>query len=146
VPAWGWAAAAAAVLVVVAVAFGAGRASRDGGAGDGARLRPARLEVALAGAELAPGLTAVLEVEDTAGGTGIWLDEPALEPAPEGSVYELWLWRDGEPLSAGTFRGGGPVVLWAGVGLDEYPGVSITLEPLDGDPAPSGRTVLSRAR
>jgi hypothetical protein len=39
-------------------------------------------------------------------------------------------------------RGGDEVTLWAGVDIEDFPVMTVTLEPNDGDPASSGDVVL----
>ncbi|MEM9561502.1 MAG: anti-sigma factor [Actinomycetota bacterium] len=131
--------AAAAALLVVA-GFGlASRLSDDAPVIDH--------EVALAGTELATGASARAEVTATPLGTRIILDVTGLPPAPEGSYYEAWLRQSPEiGVSAGTFhlRGGdGEIELWAGVTVDNYPLITVTLQEEGGGAASSGRVVLA---
>ena len=49
-------------------------------------------------------------------------------------------------VTIGTFhlRGGpGAVELWSAVSLADYPTITVTREPEDGDPASSGQVVLT---
>ena len=130
------AAAAAAVLVLLVV-----QGPDDGGPSGGT-------EVALAGTELAPDASADAVVTDTPQGTVVDLDVQGLQPAPPGTYYEAWLRQEGpegELVSAGTFhlRGGdGRVSLWAGVAPEDYPLLTVTLQPEGGGPASSGDVVL----
>lgn len=65
-----------------------------------------------------------------------------LPPTLPGRHYEVWLVGERGRVSCGTFRvlSSGHVVFSALVGVDPrvYPLVEVTLEPDDGDPAPSG--------
>ncbi|MCH6556034.1 MAG: FAD binding domain-containing protein [Chloroflexi bacterium] len=71
-------------------------------------------------------------------GTRVVLAADGLGAAPDGFTYELWFIGP-TPVSGGTFASAdGPVTMFVGVGRREYPRVAVTLEPLDGDPAPSG--------
>lgn len=79
-------------------------------------------------------------------GTRVRLDALGLAPAPAGSVYELWFSAADVHVSAGTFREATDVDLWVGVSRRAFPRIWVTIEPLDGDPAPSGQTVLDTRR
>ena len=111
--------AAALLLVAAVVGF-----SRLGG--------PDGIEVTLAGTDLAPDAVAEVVVEETDIGTRLLLDVTDLEPPPDGYYYEAWL-RTGPDVgvSAGTFhmRGGdGEIELWAGVLVEDYPLITVTLQ------------------
>ncbi len=103
------------------------------------------IELALAGTDLAPDASASAEISETPQGTRILLDVSGLPPAEPGTYYEAWL-RTGpdEGVSAGTFhlRGGdGEIEMWAGVTVDDYPLVTVTIQP-EGLPESSGTVVL----
>lgn len=98
--------------------------------------------VELPGTTLAPEAAATLAGWNTENGTRMRLDASDLQPAPDGYVYELWLSEGPIHISAGTFRGGDSVELWAGVERRDYPRLWVTLEPVDTDPGPSTRTLL----
>ena len=104
------------------------------------------MEVALAASELAPGASAVATVTDTPLGTRIDLEVWGLAPAGADAYYELWLWdSDGDAVSAGSFhlRGGtGSIELWAGVGLADYPRMTVSRQREGAGTAPSGEVVL----
>ena len=128
--------AAAAVLVVL-LGLGIVNAISD---------RPAdgEVELALDGTELAPAATATARIVDLPAGSRIRLDVEGLEPAAPGTYYEVWLRQDAEiGVSAGTFhlRGDGDIELWAGVSLQDYPLVTITIQE-EAEPVSSGRVVL----
>lgn len=101
--------------------------------------------VALAGTELAPGARGEARIDETPAGWYIRLQVDGLPPAPEGSYYEGWLWREGEGVSIGTFhlRSSEPIALWSGVSPDEYPVVRITLQDVGGGPAASDRVMMA---
>lgn len=101
--------------------------------------------VALAGTELAPGARGEARIDETPAGWYIRLQVGGLPPAPEGSYYEGWLWREGEGVSIGTFhlRSSEPIALWSGVSPDEYPVVRITLQDVGGGPAASERVMMA---
>ena len=75
-------------------------------------------------------------------GTRVHLDISGLDEAPDGFVYELWFSAGDVYVSAGTFRGTDGVQLRSGVRRGAYPRLWVTLEPLDGDPAPTAVSVL----
>ncbi|MEM8620356.1 MAG: anti-sigma factor [Actinomycetota bacterium] len=102
--------------------------------------------IALSGTDLAPDAAAEADIADTPIGTRILLDVTDLPPAEDGTYYEAWLRQSAEVgVSAGTFhmRGGdGEIELWAGVTLDDYPLITVTLQQEDGGAASSGAVVL----
>lgn len=128
--------AAAAIVVLI----GASVVDRDANRGT------TGVAVALAGTELAPAASAVARVADTPLGTRIDLDVSGLAPAGKGEYYEAWLWNfDGDAVSAGSFhlRGGdGSIELWAGVGLVDYPRMTVTRQREGDGVEPSGEVVL----
>lgn len=101
--------------------------------------------VAMEGTVLAPAARGQAMVRETPSGWYIRLEVRGLPPAPEGSYYEGWLWREGEGVSIGTFhmRSTEPVALWAGVSPSDYPVVHITLQDEGEGPAPSDRLMMS---
>ncbi len=128
--------AAAVLLVVAAVAIVPGIGGDDSDV----------VAIAMEGTPAASNASATADVAATPLGTRIDLAVAGLPPAPEGSYYEAWLRQSPEVgVSAGTFhlRGGdGAIELWAGVGLDEYPLVTVTLQREGGGAASSGVVVL----
>jgi hypothetical protein len=68
-----------------------------------------------------------------------------LERLADGQFYQAWLRSvDGNRLVAvGTFHTGNDVILWAGVKLQDFPTLTVTIEPDDGNPASSGNRVLA---
>lgn len=94
-------------------------------------------EVGLFAAQAAPGSSGTARGWAEESGTRIELELAGLEPAGKGFVYELWLSDGPIHVSAGTFRGTTDLTLWAGVDRRDFPRVWITLEPIDGDPAPA---------
>lgn len=67
---------------------------------------------------------------------------PALGPD---QVYQVWLIRDGTPRNGGTFNardGSGWVLVRPDQPLTTFTGISITVEPPGGSPAPTGPEVL----
>jgi hypothetical protein len=70
------------------------------------------------------------------------------EPPP-GFYYQAWMKGPRGLVTIGTFhmRGGpGTVELWSAVSLTDYPAITVTREPEDGNPASSGQVVLTNRR
>jgi len=87
--------------------------------------------VAAQGSDLAPDLMGTVSIRPTGSGWWIQLEVVDLPPAPAGAYYEGWVWSGGEGVSVGTFhmRGEpGPVILWSGVDLQDYPLLTVTLQ------------------
>lgn len=99
-----------------------------------------------------PRLTARADVTKTGIGRVIEFNTTQLPILPKGEYYELWFVgaRDspGKPnrISAGTFHpdrdGRSRVTFAAAVDPAEYPVLSITAEPGDGDPSPTRPDIL----
>lgn len=135
---WGTAVLSAAAGIVVAllgVAALTALADREAG----------EVALSLDGTENAPDASAVARIVALDAGTRIELDVSGLPPAPPGSYYEAWLRESPEVgVSAGTFhmRGGDDSIeLWAGVVLDDYPLVTVTIQD-EAEPESSGVVVL----
>lgn len=142
------AAAAAAAAVLVAFFVGSSVAERSettdlaGGT--------VEFEVALG----APGGDASADVVGIKTGIGrvVRLRSDDLPILPKGEYYEVWFVGPGDSpaqrnrISAGTFhpddQGRSEVELTAAVDPAKYPGLSVTAEPGDGNPAPNGPEVL----
>ena len=99
---------------------------------------------------------ASVEVRKTGIGRVITFESDSLPILPKGDYYELWFVgpgdRPGSPdrISAGTFHpdedGRSYVRFAAAVDPALYPVLSVTAEPGDGDPGPTGPEVLRSAR
>jgi hypothetical protein len=102
--------------------------------------------LAMVGTEIEAGAGGTAAVRPTGSGWWIRLDLTGLPPAPEGSYYEGWVWSDdGEGVSIGTFHlknDEGPVILWSGVEMEEYPSIWVTLEDEEGSAEASDRVVM----
>lgn len=108
----------------------------------GVLLRPTPPDWSITLAATGPG-TVTVEGWNTDAGTRMRLDVTGIPPVTEDAFYEIWLTSpDGRSVSAGTFRGPGTVETWVGVRRADHPRVWITLEPNDGDPAPSWEVVF----
>lgn len=125
-----WLLAAAAAVAAVTVV-----ATRPGG-------HSAEVEVALAATDLAPGASGTIGLSFEESGTRIDLDATGLGTAPPGFFYQGWVKGDRGLVSIGTFHTPDKVILWAGVDLADYPTLTVTLEPEDGDQTSSGQVVL----
>ena len=98
---------------------------------------------------------ASVEVREAGIGRVIALDSDSLPILPKGDYYELWFVApDDRPtapnrISAGTFHpdedGRSRVRFTAAVDPALYPVLSVTAEPGDGDPRPTGPEVLRSA-
>ena len=107
---------------------------------------PATSDVALAGTRLAPAASATAKLHATPSGLAIELDVSGLPPSTRGYYYQAWMKGPRGLVTIGTFhlRGGpGTVELWSAVSLTDYPTITVTREPEDGNPASSGQIVLT---
>ena len=128
---------AAAAAVVVAVALGAVLALRDG-SDDGASF-------ALAGTDVVPGASGAATVESTGSGLSISLTIDGLPPAEPGTFYQAWMRGDDGSVPIGTFHareGDGPIELWSGVDVADYPTMTVTVQQEGAGPESSGIVVL----
>ena len=135
---WAAGAAAAAVLVVVA---GAVLVTRDGdGDAGGLTVASAELEP-LPDAEPGTG-PAVAAVVDRDGAEELTLDASVPEAAD--GFYEVWLIDEAVDgmVSLGPLRADGRYPIPAGVDVRAFPVVDVSIEPPDGEPTHSGRSVL----
>jgi hypothetical protein len=61
-----------------------------------------------------------------------------------GRFYQAWLKnRDGVLVPVGTFNDARNVTLWSGVPVTTFRTLTVTVQPANGNPASSGRRVLS---
>jgi hypothetical protein len=130
-------AVAAVALVCLGVAGGLVLARDDAPA--------ARVEVAMAGTDEAPGATAVARLRDEPAGVSVRLTVEGLPPAPEGTFYEAWLVGEAGKVSAGTFHLRGEqdeIELWLGVDPTGYEAVTVTRQPVAGGTLADGVPVL----
>ena len=102
------------------------------------------------------GAEATVEVRKTGIGRVIQLQTDELPILPKGDYYELWFVGPGDTparpnrISAGTFHpdenGRSEVTFAAAVDPVLFPVLSVTAEPGDGDPRPTGPEVLRSRR
>lgn len=107
---------------------------------------PSFQTVALAGTELHPNANGMLVIShDGKHGTLVVEDLPPLDESKE---YQLWLIRNGNRVSGGTFSvsrdGYGSMWVSAPDPLGSYPSFGITIEPVGGSPGPTGDKVMGR--
>lgn len=136
--------AVAATILLVAGGVIALQSNRDGDTAD---------SLEYAGPIIGPTGSGELRVVKTGIGRVVDLDTEALDILPTGEFYEIWfVATDDTPdtpnrISAGTFHpdpdGRSRVTFAAAVDPSKFPTIEITAEPADGDPAPSGPTVMS---
>lgn len=136
--------AVAATILLVAGGTIALQSNRDGDTSEGLEY---------AGPIIGPAGSGELRVVKTGIGRVVDLDTEALDILPTGEFYEIWfVATDDTPdipnrISAGTFHpdpdGLSRVTFAAAVDPTKFPIVEITAEPADGNPAPSGPTVMS---
>lgn len=144
----------AALAATAVVAFGLGTLTGDDGPG-GTPL-PVELQAQLGSAGGSVALAAAVVVRKGATGRIVTLESSTLPALPTGVYYELWFVgpddRPGAPqrISAGTFHpdeaGASDVTFHAAVDPAKYPGVAVTREPGDGNPAPSGPDLVRSGR
>lgn len=136
---WPIAAAAAVIGIIAGIAVGAAWSGLT-------NAGPAQTVVASATLEAFPGWTAngdaVLE-QDGDGVTSIVVDLDA--DVPQDQIREVWLIRSDASglVSLGLLSGSsGRFVVPANIDLDEFTLVDVSAEPVDGDPAHSGDSIV----
>jgi anti-sigma-K factor RskA len=66
-----------------------------------------------------------------------------LHQAPDNHTYQLWLLRDGEPTSAGTFDvTDGVALIETDLEIDQFDAAAVTVEPAGGSPGPTSDPIL----
>jgi hypothetical protein len=126
----GLAAAAAAAVIAVVVTVGGGS-------------NATQFQATLAGTALAPGASAQVTLTQTQSGWRIVLQGQGLPRLDNGYYYEAWLKNPaGILVPIGTFNQPNNVTLWAGVPPTEYPTITVTRQPANGNPKSSGLRVL----
>jgi anti-sigma-K factor RskA len=132
-PAGAWASAALLLVAGAAGGFALAEGTGDGGA--------QRLTAQVDERHL-PRATAQLVIAD--GGTTV-LRTNAMPSLDDGSVYQVWLQRDGEVISQSLFQVG-PDGRGAGVvtdGVEDADAVMVTREPAGGSQTPTEKPVLT---
>jgi Anti-sigma-K factor rskA, C-terminal/Putative zinc-finger len=134
-----WLAVVAAVLVALALGVGGLEVGRDRGAGRG--------QTVALGAPAGGGATAEAHMRGAGDDQVMTISARGLPRPPAGGYYEVWLVGDGGggfPVGVLAPDGEGIWSLPAEVAA-RYLAITVTLEPADGDPAMSTRTVLHGA-
>ena len=85
------------------------------------------------------------EVYRSRSGFRVALDAAGLPDQPAGRYYEAWLAdANGAELPVGTFSSSrGAITLWAGLSSADFSRMTVTLETVDNDQAPSRDVVLA---
>jgi hypothetical protein len=100
----------------------------------------------LSGAGLDPGGDSTGSAELLEGNKGwkVAIQATDLPALPEGSYYEAWLLGSGpgQVQSLGALKGDGRFSVPEGLAIDDFPLVDVSIEPIDGNPAHSSRSVL----
>ena len=99
-------------------------------------------KVELEAGPMGPEATAAVLGWNERTGTRMVLDVGGL-PELEAGFYEIWMTApDGAHVSAGSFTASGRVEVSVGVRRADFPRIWVTIEPADGDPLPTPKTVL----
>lgn len=127
-------AAGVAAVVAVAIAVSVGNSGPS----------PLHFAMVLAGTPLAPGAHGTAKLTKTTSGWRIQLSVTGLPHIENGRYYQAWLKNaNGILVPVGTFNDGRSVTLWSGVPVTKFRTLSVTVQQADGNPASSGRRVLS---
>ncbi len=135
----GWMIAVGGIAATLALVVGAGfLATRDqGGSTDS-------FDMALAATDVVPAASGDATLTKTDSGWRIELDATGLPRLDNGRFYEAWLRNpEGILVSVGTFNEPTAVTLWSGVSPRIFTAFAVTEEEADGNPASSGRRVLT---
>jgi Anti-sigma-K factor rskA len=100
------------------------------------------LRIAFTATALAPNAQGKADLRETDSGWEVKLDTRELGRLDDGRYYEAWLEGPKGTVSLGTFHTGANVTLWAGVEVDEYETMAITIEQEDGATTSSFKRVL----
>jgi hypothetical protein len=99
----------------------------------------------LAAAGSVRGAVGSAEVYPSRSGFRVALDAAGLPALPAGRYYEAWLAdTDGTELPVGTFSSSrGEITMWAGLSSADFSRMTVTLESVDNNQAPSADVVLA---
>jgi hypothetical protein len=127
----GLAALAAAAIIVFVVANNTSRA-------------PEQLAMVVSGTPLAPGAHGSATLTKTSSGWQIHLSATGLPHLSGTTYYQAWLKNsNGILVPVGTFNDARNVTLWSGVPATQYRTLTVTVQRANGNPASSGRRVLT---
>ena len=133
----------AAAAVVLVVALVGALVAGFGSDGTSAELVAT---ASLSGAGLDPGgdSTGSAELLEGSDGWQVAIQVADLPDLPSGSYYEAWLLgsQPGQVQSLGALRGDERFAVPDGVAIDDYPLVDVSIEPVDGNPGHSSKSVL----
>ena len=126
------AAAAAAAALIVALAA------------NNPAPRAQQFAMVVSGTAVAPGAHGSATLTKTSSGWRIELSATGLPRLSDGRYYEAWLKSSaGTLVPVGTFNEARNVTLWSGVPPTSFPTLTVTQQKADGNPASSGRGVLT---
>jgi hypothetical protein len=133
-PAFVLAGAVAALVAVVVV---------DGAVSSNAPA-PQHFAMVVSGTALAPGAHGSATLTKTSSGWRIQLSVSGLRHLAGDVYYQAWVKNAaGILVPVGTFNDARQVTLWSGVPITQYRTLTVTKQLANGDPASSGRRVLS---
>ena len=100
----------------------------------------------LSGQDLDPGgdSTGTADLVEQDGRWRVTVSAADLPDAPAGSYYEAWLLSAGadQVQSLGALKGDDTFAVPDGISIDDFPLVDVSIEPIDGNPAHSSKSVL----
>jgi Anti-sigma-K factor rskA len=105
--------------------------------------KPVKATASLVASATNPGVTGTAKMRETNSGWEIRLNTTGLKRLEKPFYYEAWVFGPKGDVSVGTFHTGVDVVLWAGVELDEYPELVITVESEDNVAAATDERALA---
>ena len=100
---------------------------------------------ALAATDVIDGAAGSASVAETGSGLSISLSVEGLPPAEPGTFYQAWMRGETGSVPIGTFHareGDGPIELWSGVDVADYPTMTVTIQQEGAGPESSGVVVL----
>jgi hypothetical protein len=133
-PRYAIAGAAAAAVAVLIVALAANNPAP----------RAQQFAMVVSGTGLAPSAHGSATLTKTSSGWRIELSATRLPRLSDGRYYEAWLKSSaGMLVPVGTFNEARHVTLWSGVPPTGFPTLTVTQQKADGNPASSGKRVLT---
>jgi Anti-sigma-K factor rskA len=105
---------------------------------------PQQFAMVVSGTALAPGAHGSATLTKTSSGWRIQLSASGLRHLADDVYYQAWVKNAaGILVPVGTFNDARRVTLWSGVPITQYRTLTVTKQLANGDPASSGRRVLS---
>ena len=106
--------------------------------------RAQQFAMVVSGTGLAPGAHGSATLTKTSSGWRIELSATGVPRLSDGRYYEAWLKSSaGTLVPVGTFNEASHVTLWSGVPPTGFPTLTVTQQKADGNPASSGKRVLT---